>query len=185
MAVNVSAVQFRHGSLPSTIKKVLDDTGLAPEQLELEITESLLLDRDEKLASQMRLLKELGLKMAIDDFGAGYSSFAYLRRFQFDTLKIDGSFVQALNTGPNDAEITAGIIGLGKNLKMELIAECVETEEQLETLRALGCDQIQGYYFSRPLSASAFAEMVRTHNACSPAGAGHCSPSQPKSNPIA
>jgi EAL domain-containing protein (putative c-di-GMP-specific phosphodiesterase class I) len=117
----------------------------------------------------MRVLRELGLRMAIDDFGTGYSSFAYLRRFRFDRLKIDGSFVQALNTGPNDAEITAGIIGLGKNLKMELIAECVETAEQLETLRSLGCDQIQGYYFSRPLSAAAFAEMVRSHSALSPA----------------
>jgi diguanylate cyclase (GGDEF)-like protein len=163
MAVNISAVQFRDGSLPGTIKKVLAETGLAPEYLELEITESLLLNHDEKIVSQMRALRELGLRMAIDDFGTGYSSFAYLRRFRFDRLKIDGSFVQALNTGPNDAEITAGIIGLGKNLKMELIAECVETEEQLETLRALGCDQIQGYFFSRPLSAAAFAEMVRSH----------------------
>ncbi len=139
----------------------------------MEITESLLLDRDEKMASQMRALRDLGLRMAIDDFGTGYSSFAYLRRFRFDSLKIECSFVQALNTGPNDAEITAGIIALGKILKMELIAECVETKEQLETLRALGCDQIQGYYFSRPLSASAFAEMVRRNHAGLPAGAGH------------
>jgi diguanylate cyclase (GGDEF)-like protein len=168
IAVNISAVQLRHGSLPSTIKKVLDETGLAPEYLELETTETLLLDHDEKIASQMRALREIGLKMAIDDFGTGFSSFAYVRRFRFDTLKIDGSFVQALNTGPNDTEIAAGIIALGKNLKMELVAECVETEEQLETLRSLGCDHIQGYYFSRPLGAAKFAEMVRSHYASLP-----------------
>jgi diguanylate cyclase (GGDEF)-like protein len=106
MGVNISAVQLRHGSLLSTIKKVLDETGLAPEYLELEVTESLLLEREENISSQMLKLSELGLKMAIDDFGTGYSSFSYLKRFRFDRLKIDGSFMQALNTDPN---------GLGKN----------------------------------------------------------------------
>jgi len=169
MAVNISVVQLRHGSLLSTIKKILDETGLAPEYLELETTESLLLARDEKITSQMRALRELGLNMAIDDFGTGYSSFAYLRQFRFDRLKIDGSFVQALNTDPSGAEIAGGIIALGKTLKMEVIAECAETEDQLKTLRSLGCDQIQGYYFSRPLRAAAFAEMARSHYASLPA----------------
>jgi diguanylate cyclase (GGDEF)-like protein len=169
MGVNISAVQLRHGSLLSTIKKVLDETGLAPEYLELEVTESLLLEREENISSQMLKLSELGLKMAIDDFGTGYSSFSYLKRFRFDRLKIDGSFMQALNTDPNGVEIAGGIIALGKILKMEVIAECAETAEQLETLRSLGCDQIQGYYFSRPLGAAAFAEKVRTHYASLPA----------------
>ena len=169
MGVNISAVQLHHGSLLSTIKKVLDETGLAPEYLELEVTESLLLEREENISSQMLKLSELGLKMAIDDFGTGYSSFSYLKRFRFDRLKIDGSFMQALNTDPNGVEIAGGIIALGKILKMEVIAECAETAEQLETLRSLGCDQIQGYYFSRPLGAAAFAEKVRTHYASLPA----------------
>jgi EAL domain-containing protein (putative c-di-GMP-specific phosphodiesterase class I) len=147
----------------------LDETGLAPEYLELEVTESLLLEREENISSQMLKLSELGLKMAIDDFGTGYSSFSYLKRFRFDRLKIDGSFMQALNTDPNGVEIAGGIIALGKILKMEVIAECAETAEQLETLRSLGCDQIQGYYFSRPLGAAAFAEKVRTHYASLPA----------------
>ncbi|HLJ79216.1 MAG TPA: diguanylate cyclase [Acidobacteriaceae bacterium] len=169
MAVNISAIQVRHGSLPSTIKAILDETGLAPECLELEVTESLLLTRDHKVDSQMQALRALGVRMAIDDFGTGYSSFSYVRRFRFDRLKLDGSFVKHLNVDPNDTEITAGMIGFGAALRMEVLAECVETKEQLETLRSLGCDQAQGYYFARPLSANAFSEMLRSQPAPLPA----------------
>ncbi len=169
MAVNISAVQVRHGSLPRTIKDILDETGLAPEYLELETTESLLLAHDDKVDAQMRGLRDLGLRMAIDDFGTGYSGFSYVRRFRFDRLKIDGSFVQNLSADPNDTEIVSGIMNFGATLKMEVIAECVETEEQLEILRTLGCDQIQGYYFSRPLGAPQFAEILRSHSVSLPA----------------
>ena len=169
MAVNVSAVQVRHGSLLMTIKDILNETGLAPEYLELETTESLLLTRDSEVTSQMSGLRNLGLRMAIDDFGTGYSSFSYVRRFRFDKLKIDGSFVQNLTVDPSDTEIVSGIISFGATLQMEVIAECVESKEQVEILRSLGCDQIQGYYFSRPLGAAAFGEMLRSHTASLPA----------------
>lgn len=165
MAVNISAAQVHHGSLLKTVKDILDETGLAPEYLELETTESLLLTRGDNVTSQMRGLRELGVRMAIDDFGTGYSSFSYVRRFRFDKLKIDGSFIQNLITDPDDTEIVSGIIGFGATLKMEVIAECVETKEQLEILGSLGCDQIQGYYFSRPLRAAAFGEMLRSNTA--------------------
>ena len=165
VAVNVSAVQLRQGSLHAIIKRVLDETGLAPQYLELEITESLLLTRGDEVAAQMLSLREMGLRLALDDFGTGYSSFSYMRRFRFDKLKIDGSFVRALNVDPKDTEITASIIGVGKILKMEVIAECVETKEQVEFLRSFGCDHIQGYYFSRPLSAAAFMDKARSHQA--------------------
>jgi diguanylate cyclase (GGDEF)-like protein/PAS domain S-box-containing protein len=169
MAVNISAVQVRQGSLLATVKEILDETGLAPEFLELETTESLLLAHDEKVATQMRGLRNLGLRMAIDDFGTGYSSFGYVRRFRFDRLKIDGSFVQNLTMDPEDTEIVSGIISFGATLKMEVIAECVETSEQVEILRSLGCGQIQGHYFSQPLGAAAFAEMLRSQSVPMPA----------------
>ena len=105
----------------------------------------------------------MGLGLALDDFGTGYSSFSYVRRFRFDKLKVDGSFVKALPVDKNDAQIATAIISIGKILNMKVIAECVETEEQLHFLRAHGCDEMQGYYFSRPLSTSAFAEKVRSH----------------------
>jgi diguanylate cyclase (GGDEF)-like protein len=169
MAVNVSAVQFRQEPFLRLVQNVLIETGLAPKYLELETTESLLITHDEKMASQMLGLKELGLRLAIDDFGTGYSSFTYVRQSRFDRLKIDRSFVQDLNEDPNDVDITAAIIDFGRILKMDVIAEGVETKEQLDILRSLGCDQIQGYYFSRPLCVSAFAERVQSHYVSLPA----------------
>jgi diguanylate cyclase len=162
MAVNVSASQLREGSLQKIIEDVLNETRLRPQQLELEITESLLLNRSDEITSQMRAFREMGLRLALDDFGAGYSSFAYMRRFRFDRLKIDGSFVQELNVDPDDAEITAAIIGIGSILRMDVMAECVETREQLSTLRSLGCDRVQGFYFSRPLSASTITQKLQS-----------------------
>jgi EAL domain-containing protein (putative c-di-GMP-specific phosphodiesterase class I) len=164
VAVNVSAVQLLQGYLPSVIQRVLDETGLAPQYLELEITESMLLARDEQITAQMVKLREMGLSLALDDFGTGYSSFSYIRRFRFDKLKVDGTFVKALIADQNDARITAAIISMGKILNMKVIAECVETEEQLHFLRSHGCDEMQGYYFSRPLSTSAFAEKCRSNH---------------------
>ncbi len=163
IAVNVSAGQLCQGYFPSVIQRVLDQTGLAPRYLELELTESLLLTRDDQITAQMVKLKEMGLSLALDDFGTGYSSFSYVRRFRFDKLKVDGSFVKALIADKNDAQIATAIISMGKILNMKVLAECVETKEQFEFLRAHGCDQMQGYYFSRPLSTTAFVEKVRSH----------------------
>jgi diguanylate cyclase (GGDEF)-like protein len=162
VAVNVSAIQLRHGSLPAAIKCVLEETGLAPKYLELEITESLLLTRSDEITAQMVKLREMGLSLALDDFGTGYSSFSYARRFRFDKLKVDGSFIQSLCVNENDAHITAAIIGMGKILNMKVIAECVETEDQVDFLRSHGCDEVQGYHFGRPVSAAIFAEKFRS-----------------------
>lgn len=159
VAVNVSGVQLRQGCLPTTIKRLLEETGLAPQHLALEITESVLLPGDDQIAAQMLKLKEMGLSLALDDFGTGYSSFAYMRRFRFDKLKVDGSFVKALTTSQTDAQITSAIIGMGKILDMKVIAECVETGDELDFLRTHGCDEMQGYYFSRPLGTCEFAEI--------------------------
>ncbi len=165
MAVNVSAVQLRRDTFIRSLQTVLNETGLAPQLLELEVTESLLLSNADLVVSLFESLGKIGSKLAIDDFGTGYCGFSYLRRFQFSRLKIDQSFVRSVATDPREAALTATIINMANILGMKVIAECVETEEQVEALRSLGCDQFQGYYFSRPLSAAAFAEKLRAHAA--------------------
>lgn len=162
MAVNVSAVQFRDGSLLRVIQDTLDETGVAPQQLELELTESLLISNASVLTPLLQRLSELGINLVIDDFGTGYCGLSYLRQFHFSKLKIDHSFVRSILTNKRDATLTAAIINIAKLLDMKLIAECVETKEQLEFLRSLGCDAIQGFYFSRPLSASDFARKFQS-----------------------
>ena len=152
VAVNVSAVQFRQEGFCDVIKKVLSDTGLDPRCLELELTESLLLANAEAMVSVVRELKALGITVAIDDFGTGYSSFSYLKQLQLNKFKIDRSFIQDVAVNPEDATITSAIISMAKSLKLKVIAEGVETEAQMKFLRAHQCDEIQGYYFSKPLS---------------------------------
>jgi EAL domain-containing protein (putative c-di-GMP-specific phosphodiesterase class I) len=161
IAVNVSAVQFRQDGFRDHIRSVLHETGLASQYLELELTESLLLSNADVMFSVLRELKEMGLSLAIDDFGTGYSSLSYLRQFPVSKLKIDRSFVQDVAINTDDAAITAAIIGMAKNLNLRVIAEGVENEAQLSFLRAHQCDEIQGYYFSRPLSADKVAVMLR------------------------
>lgn len=161
IAVNVSAVQFRQDGFRDHIRSVLHETGLASRYLELELTESLLLSNADVMFSVLRELKEMGLSLAIDDFGTGYSSLSYLRQFPVTKLKIDRSFVQDVAINPDDAAITAAIIGMAKNLNLRVIAEGVENEAQLSFLRAHQCDEIQGYYLSRPLSAEGVTEMLR------------------------
>lgn len=161
IAVNVSAVQFRQEGFRDLIKGVLSETRLSPQYLELELTESLLLTNADVMFSVLRDLKEMGLSLAIDDFGTGYSSLSYLRQFPVSRLKIDRSFVQDVAINPDDAAITAAIIGMAKNMSLRVIAEGVENEAQLSFLRAHQCDEIQGYYFSRPLSADKVAEMLK------------------------
>jgi diguanylate cyclase (GGDEF)-like protein len=169
MAVNVSAVQFRDESLLCIIQDTLDETGLAPQYLELEVTETLLISNASVLTPLLQRLSELGTNLVIDDFGTGYCGLSYLRRFHFSKLKIDQSFVRSILTDKRDAMLTAAIINIAKLLDMEVIAECVETGEQLELLRSLACDAIQGFHFSRPLSTSDFAEKFRTQRALLPA----------------
>ena len=165
IAVNVSAVQFRQDGFRDLISDVLSDTGLAPQNLELELTESLLLSNADVVFSVLKELNDMGVNLAIDDFGTGYSSLSYLKQFKVDKLKIDRSFIRDIGTDPDDAAITAAIISMAKSLNLEVIAEGVETEEQLSFLRLHHCDQIQGYYLSKPLSAQHAQEVLRLRSA--------------------
>jgi EAL domain-containing protein (putative c-di-GMP-specific phosphodiesterase class I) len=162
IAVNVSAVQLHQGHFLPLIRRVLDETGLAPQYLELELTERVLLSNSGKTLSMLQELAGLGLPLSIDDFGAGYSSLGYLQDLPVCKLKIDRSFMRAMMVNPRDATITAAVISMGHSLNLKVLAEGVETEEQMSFLRAHGCDEIQGFYFSKPLQADAFAEKVRT-----------------------
>lgn len=151
VAVNLSPRQFTEVDLPNLIARILEETGLPPHSLELEITESLLMKDVEQATKILCDLKAIGVKLAIDDFGTGYSSLNYLKRFPIDRLKIDQSFVRDITTDPDDATITMAIITLAHSLSLTVVAEGVEHEGQLAFLRKKHCDEIQGYYFSRPL----------------------------------
>ncbi|MFG0379466.1 EAL domain-containing protein [Pseudomonas sp. zbq_18] len=162
LAVNLSPRQFRQADLVQQVRDALHDSGLPAEYLELEITEGALMENLEQAQATLAALKALGIKLAIDDFGTGYSSLAYLRRFPLDKLKIDQSFMQGVPQDQANLEITATIIGLARSLKLNVLAEGVETREQLLALRQLGCEQCQGYLFSRPLSALQLAHWLRS-----------------------
>ncbi len=161
VAVNASTRQFTLCDMYQTVSRALNETGVAPELLEVEITESLLAQDLETTLEVLRRIKALGVRIAVDDFGTGYSSLAYLKRFPIDKLKIDQSFVRDLETDLDDRAIAAGVINLGHSLGLTVIAEGIETEEQQQLLRGLGCDEAQGYLFSRPLSADALAELLQ------------------------
>ena len=160
VSVNISAVEFRNEGFLDGVALILKETGLAPHYLELELTESILMHDVEASASVLEALKAMGVQLAIDDFGTGYSSLSYLKRFPINTLKIDQSFVRDITTNADDATIVAAMIGMGKNLKQRVIAEGVETQEQLAFLRARHCDEGQGFHFSRPVSADDFAQLL-------------------------
>lgn len=160
MAVNVSAIQFRQDGFRELIQGVLTETGLAPEYLVLELTESLLLTNADVVFSVLLELKKMGLKLAIDDFGTGYSSLSYLTQLPVSKLKIDRSFIRNLATNRDDAAITTAIIGMAKSLHLKVIAEGVETEAQMALLRAHHCDEMQGYYFSKPLLVADVADKL-------------------------
>jgi len=153
MAVNLSAVQFRHPNLPELVSRILDEAGLAPKYLELELTESVASDDPTAAIAIMADLHARGVCMSIDDFGTGYSSLSYLKRFQVYKLKIDQSFVRDITVDPEDKAIVRAIISMAQSLGLQTIAEGVETLEQLEFLRAHGCDEVQGYFCSKPLPA--------------------------------
>jgi diguanylate cyclase (GGDEF)-like protein/PAS domain S-box-containing protein len=156
VAVNISAVELRSNDFLRSIVGILTETGLDPSYLEIEITEGALMAHLEATNTVLRALKALGVQLAIDDFGTGWSSLSYLSHFPIDTLKVDQSFVQAITPGSDAASIVSAVIGMGKSLKHRVIAEGVETRDQLAFLRAEACDEGQGYYFNRPLVAQQF-----------------------------
>ena len=164
VAVNVSAVQFRQAGFCEFIRRVLHEAGLAPQYLELELTEGLLLANADVTLSVLKELKSMGVTLAIDDFGTGYSSFNYLRQFRVSKLKIDRSFIRDIAVNPDDAAITTAIISMAKSLNLKVIAEGVEDEAQMTFLRAHQCDEIQGYYFSKPLTVDKVADKLRGNN---------------------
>ena len=153
VSVNVSARQFRQENIVQTVAEVLHDTGLEARYLELELTESMVMHDAAKLVAMLDELKDLGVQISVDDFGTGYSSLSYLKRFPVDRLKIDRSFVEHIATDPDDATIVRTIIALGHNLGLKVVAEGVESEEQLRFLRSNLCDEAQGYLMGRPVSA--------------------------------
>ena len=161
MAVNVSAMEFRGENFLESLFAVLEDTGLDPACLELELTESVLMKRAESAASILRTLRERGVQIALDDFGTGYSSLSYLRKFPVDSLKIDQSFVRQISTAGDDTTIVTAVIGMGRSLKLRVVAEGVETQGELAFLRDHGCDEAQGYYFSRPVPPQQFARLLK------------------------
>ncbi|WP_148665380.1 EAL domain-containing protein [Sulfurifustis variabilis] len=164
VAVNLSGRQFMNHDLSLVVKRTIEETGLAPRYLELELTESLLMHNVEAAAAMLRTLDGIGVTFSMDDFGTGYSSLAYLKRFPLDLIKIDRTFVRDITTDPDDAAITKTIIAMAHSLDMRVIAEGVETEDQLAFLRAHGCDAIQGYCFSPPVSPEAFLELLGRQN---------------------
>jgi EAL domain-containing protein (putative c-di-GMP-specific phosphodiesterase class I) len=161
LSVNLSARQFRQRDLVAQVADVLASTGLPPECLDLELTESLMLDNVEEYILRLQALKQLGVQLSVDDFGTGYSSLSYLKRFPIDRLKIDKSFVRDIVSDSGDAAIAQAVIRLGQILGMSVTAEGVENEEQLAFLRRHGCDEAQGYFFSPPLPPDAFASLWR------------------------
>ncbi|CAH1387143.1 putative bifunctional diguanylate cyclase/phosphodiesterase [Candidatus Nitrotoga sp. M5] len=162
VAVNISALEFRAREFLDNIRQSLEETGLEPRCLELELTESLLMQDVGSTVSIMHALANLGVRLAIDDFGTGYSSLSYLRQFPITTLKIDQSFVSQMCNNPDDAAIVSAVISMGKSLKLCVIAEGVESSEQASFLLAQRCDEGQGYYFGRPMVAESFATLLQT-----------------------
>ncbi len=161
VSVNLSQKQFHNKNLIGIVADVLAETQLEAKYLELELTETALMQDENRILTTLRELKNLGIKISIDDFGTGYSSLSYLRQFPVDTLKIDRSFVSVLDIGPDAVAIVKTIIVLADNLNLTVIAEGVETREQYLQLKKFGCDEIQGFYYSRPLSANSFAEVYK------------------------
>lgn len=160
MGVNLSVRQLQRQNLIGTVAHVLNETGLDPNYLELELTESIIMKSNESTMAELRELNLGGIEISIDDFGTGYSSLSYLKRLPIDTLKIDKSFVQEVTTDPDDAAIVAAIITMAHTLKLKVVAEAVETVEQLAFLRELKCDQMQGYLFSKPLPAEEITRLL-------------------------
>lgn len=172
LAVNVSSVQFRHPNLPGLIGKILAETGLDPRYLELELTERVAADDPLGAIAVMNELHDLGVRISIDDFGTGYSSLSYLKRFRVHKLKIDQSFVRGVADDPEDQAIVKTIISLARSLGVETIAEGVETAAQIAFLKAHGCEEAQGFYFSQPVPVEQFTALLQEHRALNAVSAG-------------
>ena len=160
IAVNISAMEFRGEHFLEGVFAILDDTGLDPRYLELELTESVLMKHAESTESILKALRTRGVQLAVDDFGTGYSSLSYLRKFPINSLKIDQSFVRQITATPDDTTIVTAVISMGRSLNLRVIAEGVETQEELVFLQAHQCDEAQGYYFSRPVPSQQFAKLL-------------------------
>jgi EAL domain-containing protein (putative c-di-GMP-specific phosphodiesterase class I) len=174
IAVNLSVIQFRQPGLVLTVRKILKETGLSPKYLELEITENIAMHTEEETIATLDELRATGIKISIDDFGTGYSSLSYLKRFPIDRLKIDQSFVRDHQEGADDDGIVMAIIGLGHGLKLNVIAEGVETQAQADFLKRKGCDEVQGYFYGRPMEACDLALMIESSAAASSADKLSC-----------
>ena len=153
-------MEFRDDKFLEEVFAIINDTGLDPKFLELELTESVLMERAEATESILKTLRARGVQVAVDDFGTGYSSLSYLRRLPIDALKIDQSFVRQLTTDPDETTIVTAVIGMGRSLKLRVVAEGVETQQQLAFLQEHECDEAQGYYFSRPVLPQQFAKLL-------------------------
>ncbi|KAA8560955.1 putative signaling protein [Pseudomonas extremaustralis] len=161
ISVNISALDFRQRDFVANLAAILEQTGLPPAQLELEITESVLMQNVDDTVETLQKIKAMGVRLALDDFGTGYCSLSYLRRFPIDVLKIDQSFVHGLTVNSRDKQLISAIIAMGKSLELNIIAEGVETIEQLNVLKALQCEEGQGYLFSKALPSKDFAQLLR------------------------
>jgi len=161
VSVNLSARQFQEPDLLDTVRDAIAESGIAPDLLVLEITESLLMLDVDAAVVTLRRLRELGVRIAIDDFGTGYSSLSYLRRFPIDILKIDKAFIDGITLDGDDATLAEAVVGLGQALRLQTVAEGIESADQKSMLSALGCDYGQGYLFARPGSAEDIVELVR------------------------
>ncbi len=182
VAVNVSAHQFTAGTVPAVVREALRESGLAPQYLEIELTESVMMRDSEAAEVQLAELTGMGVSISLDDFGTGYSSLGYLSRFMLDKLKIDQSFVRNIITDPRSAAIAQATIALAHGLSLSVVAEGVETQEQLAFLQRIGCDEVQGYLFSRPLAADAMATLMASGARLAlPAPADTLPPSLPES----
>jgi EAL domain-containing protein (putative c-di-GMP-specific phosphodiesterase class I) len=162
MAVNISALDFRDEHFLASVFSTLEETGWEPGSLELELTESVLMKRADDAESTLKALRARGVKLAVDDFGTGYSSLGYLSQFSIDTLKIDQSFIRQLSLRPDQTTIVASMINMGRSLKLRVVAEGVENIEELRFLRDHDCDEVQGYYFSRPVPPHQFAMLLES-----------------------
>ena len=163
VGVNLSARQFREDGLHETITSALAESGLTADCLELEITESMIMQNAERASAVLQHFRELGTHVLIDDFGTGYSSLSYLKHFTIDALKIDQSFVRDIPHDSDDVAITQAIIAMARSLNIKVVAEGVENIAQLQFLREQGCDQTQGYLFSKPIAAEEFARLLRVN----------------------
>jgi predicted signal transduction protein with EAL and GGDEF domain len=160
VGVNLSSALFKAGSVKQLVLAALEESGLPPHLLELELTETTLLDNQREVANELHTLRRLGVRIAVDDFGTGYSSLAYLQILPIDRLKIDRSFVQDLDTNADRAAIVDAVVGIGRSLRLEVLAEGVETETQLERVLSAGCEIVQGFYFSRAMPAEQFGVLA-------------------------